>query len=223
MNHAQDDPSITQVNIGCDRCPTRGWHNYDSLIFVRLARIPFATRLLTSLPFIPRTFIDFMAMVRPFDIRFADASRRIPEPSASVHTIYSSHMLEHMERDEAIVFLREAQRALVPGGIIRIVVPNLDYFIRAYLQDNDSQRLIKDLGMVSIKPKKLIRRLQCLIMGHRWHHAMYNEDSLVQLMRASGFINVTILKPGDTMIPHHDGLNLRENDRESIFLEAVKP
>jgi predicted SAM-dependent methyltransferase len=222
MNRAQDDPSITQVNFGCGRCPTRGWHNYDSLIFVYLARLPFATQFLTLLSFIPRAFIDFMAMVRPFDIRFADASRRIPEPDESVHTIYSSHMLEHLAHDEAVAFLREAQRVLVRGGIIRIVVPNLDYFVREYLQDNDSQKFIKDLGMVSIKPKTLLKHMQYLIMGHRWHHAMYNEASLVQLIKAAGFINIAILKPGDTMIPYHSGLNLRENDRESIFLEAFK-
>ena len=223
MTHVQANRPITQLHIGCGPCPIRGWHNYDSNLFVHIAKLPFATHLVACLPFVPRSIIAFMALVNKYDINFADAAKRLPEPHDSVHTMYSSHMLEHLERDEAVAFLKEAQRVLLKGGIIRIVVPNLDYFVRTYLEDNDSHKFIEDLCLVSAKPKKLIKKLQYVIMGHGWHHAMYNEQSLVRLVEEAGFVNITILRPGETMIANHDGLNLREHEEQSIYLEAYKP
>lgn len=48
--------------------------------------------------------------------------------------IYHSHFFEHLPRDMAPTFLRECLRALAPGGLMRMVVPDLEYTLRAYLE-----------------------------------------------------------------------------------------
>src|SRR5207302_349822 len=48
--------------------------------------------------------------------------------------VYGSHVLEHLEPEAAMRLLRECFRILKPGGIVRIVVPDLGVIVRLYLQ-----------------------------------------------------------------------------------------
>ena len=48
--------------------------------------------------------------------------------------VYSSHVLEHFSLQEAAFLMREARRVLKPGGVIRIVVPDLEETAREYLR-----------------------------------------------------------------------------------------
>jgi len=43
-------------------------------------------------------------------------------------------MLEHLDREEAKLFLREALRVLKSGGIIRLVLPDLGKLIKEYFE-----------------------------------------------------------------------------------------
>src|SRR5674476_867863 len=46
--------------------------------------------------------------------------------------VYSSHVLEHFTPAQADLLLQEAWRVLKPGGIVRIVVPDLEASCREY-------------------------------------------------------------------------------------------
>lgn len=63
-----------------------------------------------------------------------DLSRGVPLADACADVVYHSHVLEHLRRDDAAAFMRECARVLRPGGIIRIVVPDLERICRAYLE-----------------------------------------------------------------------------------------
>lgn len=47
--------------------------------------------------------------------------------------VYSSHFLEHVPKSMVPVILREWLRVLQPGGVVRIVVPDLENLAREYL------------------------------------------------------------------------------------------
>ena len=57
----------------------------------------------------------------------------IPFPKASCDVVYHSHLLEHFSKNTSVSFLRECHRVLVPGGIIRIAVPDLESIAKTYL------------------------------------------------------------------------------------------
>lgn len=63
---------------------------------------------------------------------------RLPEPfpfsSESFEVVYSSHVLEHFTREEAQRVIAECYRILRPGGILRLVVPDLEDVTREYLR-----------------------------------------------------------------------------------------
>lgn len=56
---------------------------------------------------------------------------RLPFANESVQFVYSEHMMEHMLplAGGGVNFLREAWRVLAPGGVLRIVTPDLDKYV----------------------------------------------------------------------------------------------
>ena len=63
-----------------------------------------------------------------------DLLKGFPYPDGSMDVVYSSHVLEHFTRAQGLFLLREAHRVLKPGGILRIVVPNLAASCTEYLR-----------------------------------------------------------------------------------------
>lgn len=68
-----------------------------------------------------------------------------PFPDATFDLVYSSHVLEHFTPSEGAFLLRESRRVLRPGGVVRIVVPDLERACREYLHileisDSDAQK-----------------------------------------------------------------------------------
>lgn len=63
-----------------------------------------------------------------------DLHEPFPFPAHSFDAVYGSHVLEHLEPDAAIRLLTECHRVLKPGGIARIVAPDLEAIARLYLE-----------------------------------------------------------------------------------------
>ena len=55
----------------------------------------------------------------------------LPYHNESFLGIFSEHTLEHLHPFEAIRLLKEIQRVLLPGGVLRLTVPDLDKYIDA--------------------------------------------------------------------------------------------
>lgn len=69
-----------------------------------------------------------------------DLRRGLPFREGEVDAVYSSHVLEHLNCEEAKRFIHDSWRILKPGGILRIVVPDLEQITRAYLAELDALR-----------------------------------------------------------------------------------
>ncbi len=57
----------------------------------------------------------------------------LPFVDNAFHAVYHSHLLEHFPKRYALTFLRECFRVLKTGGIIRVVIPDLERIVRLYL------------------------------------------------------------------------------------------
>lgn len=72
------------------------------------------------------------------EVRAYDVRRGLPFADATVDMVYHSHVLEHLEPSAAEAFLGECFRVLRPGGVLRVVVPDLEQLARAYVALLDS-------------------------------------------------------------------------------------
>ena len=62
----------------------------------------------------------------------------LPFPAESATACYSSHVLEHLDKAGARNLIAECSRVLIRGGVIRLVVPDLEAMAREYLRILDA-------------------------------------------------------------------------------------
>lgn len=100
--------------------------------------------------------------------------------SNSVELIYASHLLEHFYLYEVSDILQEWRRVLVPGGILRVAVPDFDQIIVAYSQRGNIAEVVGPLYGRGVKENS----------DETPHRTVYNRDRLVTILRDVGFNDV---------------------------------
>jgi hypothetical protein len=216
-----NDP-LKRVNFGCGQTPTPGWTNYDNSLSILLARFPFAAAVAERLGLLSEGTKRFISFARSNEIIWADATKNIPLPDNSVEVLYASHLLEHLDRAEAKIFLQEAHRVLSREGILRIAVPDLKKLVDEYIARGDADAFIEKTLLARPMPKSLLGRVKQLLIGDRHHLWMYDSHSLCRLLSALGFRESRIAEPGSTAVPNPGELNLYERADESVYVEAIK-
>lgn len=58
----------------------------------------------------------------------------IPFPDNHFDVVYHSHVLEHFPKASGVLFISECNRVLKPGGVIRVVVPDLEQIALQYMR-----------------------------------------------------------------------------------------
>ena len=99
-----------KINVGCGQTPTQGWRNFDNSLSLRLSRIPLLPIFLLKLRLINIHQYEFIQYARENSIEYGDATNGLPLQDESAEVIYSSHMLEHLDRYEADLFLKDVFR-----------------------------------------------------------------------------------------------------------------
>ena len=62
-----------------------------------------------------------------------DITSGLPFEDNSLDVVYHSHVLEHLRPDDGERLLEECYRVLAPGGVLRVVVPDLEKIAQLYL------------------------------------------------------------------------------------------
>lgn len=70
-------------------------------------------------------------------VQCANLCGRLPLEDVAAELVYSSHFLEHIPRDQVASFLQECWRILKPGGVLRLVLPDMENLCRAYPHHRD--------------------------------------------------------------------------------------
>jgi predicted SAM-dependent methyltransferase len=210
-----------RINIGCGMSPTANWLNFDNSLSLRLSKYPALIGLLKSLNLLRQTQIDFIHFCQHENIYWADVTKKIPLPDASVEIIYSSHMLEHLDKGEVAKFFIEVKRILVKGGILRLAIPDLEKLIDSYNKNRDAENFMDSLNICKPRPKSLQDRVRALAVGSRHHQWLYDTYSLSALLFENGFSQVKSLEIGETLIPNPGYLNLHEDAGSSMYIEAI--
>ena len=212
-----------RVNVGCGASPTPGWVNFDNSFSVRAARWPLVVPALARLRVLSGQSAGLARVADAGNIQFANATARIPCTSSSVSAVYTSHMIEHLDRAEARAFLAEVRRILRPGGVVRVAAPDIARLAQDYLATGDADGFIAATHMGLNRPAGLVAWVKWVLIGPRHHLWMYDGDSLARLLHEAGFADTAIMPPGKSNIVDPGDLDLAERASESVYVEAVQP
>lgn len=222
-----------KLNIGCGLTAPSGWVNIDSSLNARLAKWPWLRKMLAVLHIIPLAKAN---IPYPRNIYFYDMRKGLSFPDNSVEIIYCSHFLEHLSRHDAFFFMKDCYRLLVTGGIIRIIVPDLAQYAQQYIQrlkqinqeasinELPAERFLEDLGIFekeSVNENMLIH-LYKKIYNKNIHKWMYDEYSLILLLKEQGFSNIQRKQSYESLIKDIERLDNAVRFDNAICLEAQK-
>jgi SAM-dependent methyltransferase len=65
-----------------------------------------------------------------------DITKGLPFEDQKYDAVYHSHVLEHLDPTDGDRLLEECYRVLKPGGVLRIVIPNLEQIATLYLENH---------------------------------------------------------------------------------------
>ncbi len=225
-----DEP--VRINLGAGKQHHEGWIAYDRSRAALIVR----SRVLSKLAGLAMRIAGSNGNVRawPPDTRIHDVVKGIPHATASVDAVYSSHMLEHLPPEGARRVLAECYRVLKPRGTLRLVVPDLEVLVHAYLADDRSvlpaaeptaaDAFIEGLGLRShshagtVLARAARRVLRSDDGGHRW---VYDGPSVMQRVREAGFVDVERVGAGEGRDREVAALDHRSPFH--VHVEAFKP
>src|ERR1700743_1953204 len=113
-----DGTAALYVQYGCGFSAGTGWLNFDSSPTLRIERIPVVGSLLSAC-------LSGNAMRFPGDVQYGDICNGLPVANGTARGVYASHILEHSSLDDLRQALDNTYRMLAPGGIFRLIVPDL--------------------------------------------------------------------------------------------------
>jgi predicted SAM-dependent methyltransferase len=67
-------------------------------------------------------------------VKIWDVQKALPFSDGSFDVVYHSHVLEHLSKRDAPALLSECRRVLKSGGVIRVVLPDLERIAQLYVE-----------------------------------------------------------------------------------------
>lgn len=155
-----------------------------------------------------------------------DLRRPLPIDDATVAGLFSEHTLEHLTYDAVSQLLKECYRTLVPGGRIRIIVPDVSIFIAAYCK-NDRQ-WFASWARHSLEPRgrSLLTPMTAIsfVTQEYGHVSAWDFETMKAFLERAGFVDIVQVQ---YRVGAEEKLIL-DNPAEdrtlvSLYVEARKP
>jgi predicted SAM-dependent methyltransferase len=152
-----------------------------------------------------------------------DAAKRWPFRDDSAEVVNSEHFIEHLSREQAHVYLREAYRTLRPGGVIRTSTPDLGAIARALVDTNRRDLEVhRSHGYEAATHGEMVNNY---VYGSG-HRRLYDEETLTRMLEDAGFGEVTRRAFGESGHDILRGIDCHHPEGLEKFvlcLEAIKP
>lgn len=125
------------------------------------------------------------------DINY-DLRRGIPLSDSSVDSIYSSHLLEHMQYKDLLSFLQECRRVLKDDGIFSVCVPDIRPYIEAYLNKTYFRNPNTFYQPATVDTGSFIDQVNYVAYMGGEHMYMFDQENLVNILARSGFRSASL-------------------------------
>lgn len=237
------------LNLGCGTKTSPKVTNIDWSIYLSIKQNWFLRNLS---PFFLNKERQEKLLKLDKNVLVHDIRNGLPFEDNSIDAVYHSHVFEHIDRSIAPSFSKEILRVLKPGGIHRIVVPDMEYLGKAYvnhltqIEENPSllgnhedyisqiiEQMVRKEAYGTSRQPLLRKWVENVILGdarkrgetHQW---MYDTFTLSFLLTQVGFKEIRKVSYLESSIPDWTSFGLDQNEngdeylRNSLYLEARK-
>ena len=139
-----------------------------------------------------------------------DVTQGLGFPGGSAEAVFAEHFLEHLGVADAVNFLEESHRVLVPGGWARLSTPNLEWVWHTHYR----------LDMAPEEKRQAAVRLNRAFHGWR-HQFLWNRELLTEALTVCGFDLVRWCRYGESELPVFQGIERHEIYSDSSDLPHV--
>jgi len=213
------------VQFGAGHSAPDGWLNFDVSPTLRVQKLPLVGKALARLSGNASGFPD--------NVRYGDIVLGLPVPDNSVQGLYASHVLEHLSLEDMRVALRNAFRILKPGGVFRLIVPNLLPIAEAYVAsaragDPDAAILFIQSTLMGQerRPSGMRGKIRAQL-GNGAHLWMWDHPSMERELKSAGFVDMRPAQFGDSSDPMFASVEQLDRfmtgDVAEVAIEARKP
>lgn len=200
------------VHYGCGVTAPEGWLNFDASPTLRIQRLPLVGR--------------FARQLFPDAVKYGDIVAGLPVKQGSCRAVYCSHVLEHLSLTDFRRALRNSLKILKPGGVFRIVVPDLAASIKAYSESQCDDASIQFMRATSLGIENRSRGLNGLIrdyLGNAKHLWMWDYKSLAVELSAHGFGGIRAASYGDATDQMFSKVEERSRWIDAVGIECARP
>ena len=137
--HTDSSKNNLYIQYGCGLSCPDNWVNFDSSPTLLLQKIPLIGR------FIRRKGLEPF----PRGIRYASVVKGLPLADGQCKGVYCSHVLEHLSIVDFRAAIKETYRCLGSGGTFRLVLPDLQRYVREYTESDSATPSIDFITAIS--------------------------------------------------------------------------
>ncbi len=158
---------------------------------------------------------------------YLDATSPWPFEDGALEAVYADNVIEHITLEGGRALLAEAFRCLQPGGVIRLVTPDLRKHVELYLSgapalESESARHYRGMGLTVEHPIDLVR-VPIASFGHHTGY-LYDVETLCAELTAAGFTDAREWAKEESGHAAMSGLDKRAGEGGAqMAVEAVRP
>jgi len=205
----------TYVQYGCGLCAPESWINYDASPTLLIQKIPLlGTVILSGRDRFPE------------NIRYGNIVKGLSLPPSSCDGIYASHVLEHLSLEDFRTALKNTFHLLKPGGIFRLVVPDLEIAINNYTRSDNSDAAIHFMQQTSLGLESQKHGIEGFLrswLGHSRHLWMWDYKGLYSELDNAGFDLIKRCYFGDCSDTEFNNVEEQERFMDAVAVESRKP
>jgi len=202
------------IQYGCGYSAPAGWRNFDASPTLRFERIPLIGFLYT------KNKTRF-----PQNVEFGDVVVGLPVPKNSVKAVYCSHILEHLALEDFRKALNNTYDILESGGCFRLVLPDLEFYIKNYINNSSADAASLFMRETSLGRESRSRGFSGFLrdwIGNSQHFWMWDYKSIAQELENVGFKNVKRANFGDAKDVMFKKVEDEQRWKNCLGLECIK-
>lgn len=204
----------TCLQYGCGWSAPETWLNFDASPTLRYERIPILGKLYT------KNKTRF-----PANVQHGDITKGLPVPDNSCGAVYCSHVLEHLSLNDFRIALHNTFKLLVPGGIFRFVMPDLEYMIQNYINDSSPSAAIAFLQETLLGQERRNRNFREFFvdwLGNSHHLWLWDYKSAELELKTAGFTNIRRAFFGDSDLGMFNDVEVFERWENCLGIECQR-